>query len=110
MKTYPEYFIGGPLDGQDKTERFPDIPEWEAVRCTERTGMEIHTTDSYAPIAAVDYTWHYYCHRITLGGIVLKYWYDSRMLSRQVVALRFWELILKPHEIKVSLTREGKTA
>lgn len=102
MKTYPEYFIGGPLDGQDKLTLCPDVPEWEAVRWMEEPGIE-----TVAPIANDGYAWHYYCHKIRLGGVVLKYWYDGRILSRQIVALRFWELILKPHEIKVQLKKEA---
>ncbi len=108
MKRYPEYFIGGPLDGQDKNERFPSLPEWEAVKIKGvDTGLEIHAIESGTPIEVDEWEWHYYCHRIRLGGTVVKYWYDSRLLSREVVALRFWELILSPHAIKVDLTKEG---
>jgi hypothetical protein len=42
--------------------------------------------------------------------MILVYWADDRLMSREVIKLRFWELILKPHEIKVPLTKKGVTA
>jgi len=108
MKRYPEYFIGGPLDGQAKGDRFPDHPEWMPIVCdaTEETA-EIHVAESRTPIAVVGWKWSYYARKVRLGGVVLTYWSDERLMSHEVVAMRFWELMLKPHEITVPLTKNG---
>jgi len=111
MKRYPEYFIGGPLDGQDKAERFPSHPEWMPIVCdASEESYEIHVAESRTPIAVIGWKWSYYPRTVRLGGMVLTYWADERLMSHEVVALRFWELILKPHEIKVPLTKNGVRA
>lgn len=111
MKQYPEFFIGGPLDGQDKRDRFPSLPEWMPIECdaSEETA-EIHTVDTKTPIAVPMWKWVYHAHVVRLGGVVLRYWADDRLMSKEVIKLRFWELILSPHEIKVPLTKKGMTA
>jgi hypothetical protein len=107
MKRYPQFFIGGPLDGQDKQDRFPMHPEWMPIVCdaSEET-HEIHVAESVTPIAIVGWKWSYHAHTVRLGGMILLYWADDRLMSREVIKLRFWELILKPHEIKVPLTKK----
>lgn len=107
MKTYPQFFIGGPLDGQNKEDRFPSHPEWMPIVCdaSEETA-EIHVAESYAPISVVEWRWNYHAHTVRLGGVTLVYWADDRLMSREVIKLRFWELILKPHEIAVSLDKK----
>lgn len=103
MNRYREYFIGGPLDGRDKTTEFPNISEWGVVQAIEFTGEETITHDGTDPIS-LDIRWEYHQDRFTFGGIRVAFWTDRRYTSRELIMCRLAELILAPHVITESET------
>lgn len=97
MKQYAEYFIGGPMDGREKTKEFPSTPEWGVVRSIQFTGDVLtifNSTEEYP----MDIEWDYRQGKFVFGGIVIKFWTDARLISREVIACRLAELIMEPHE------------
>lgn len=96
MIRYKEYFIGGPMDGRDKTGEFPRIPEWGAVKATDFTGDAIITHDDQV-IRPLNIEWTYVQDHFVFGGIRVPFWTDYRYMSREVVSCRLAELIMAPH-------------
>lgn len=99
MKMYPEWFIGGPLDGKDKTVEFPGA--YFGIRCDE-----IWTAEEYAKdpnmdpdlVGEVKTEWLYTPQRFVFGGLVIQFWADFRLMSRELISLRLAELVMAPHE------------
>lgn len=96
MRQYREWFVGGPLDGQDKREEFPDIPTWGEIRATESLG-DIETLDS-PESRPLNMEWCYRQDRFTFGGLVIPFWTDHRLIANQVIGMRLAEIIMEPHE------------
>lgn len=96
MMIYPEWFIGGPLDGKSKYDVFPAIPEWWTIRATEYTGDAIITYEEHL-IRPLDIEWAYSQDHFVFGGIRVPFWTDYRYMSREVVSCRLAELIMAPH-------------
>lgn len=99
MNLYREYFIGGPLHGQDRRERFPEHPEWHPIRVDDtENGMEVYADGGLLPIHILYGMWNYYPQTHWLGGQKVVLWTDAAKISREVIALAFWEIILEPHK------------
>lgn len=96
MAKYPEWFIGGPLDGDDKTKTFPNIPDWSVVNGPMLTTLKVGETISWTD---PQYMWAYRREMFHLGTVCVYFWTDNRLISREEVASRLGELIMKPHEI-----------
>lgn len=96
MKQYAEYFIGGPMDGREKTKEFPSTPEWGVVRAIDFLGDPPQYED--LAVQPMDIEWDYRQGKFVFGGIVIKFWTDARLISREVIACRLAELIMEPHE------------
>lgn len=108
MKQYAEYFIGGPMDGREKTKEFPSTPEWGVVRAIDFLGDPPQYED--LAVQPMDIEWDYRQGKFVFGGIVIKFWTDARLISREVIACRLAELIMAPHieetrATKVNLTK-----
>lgn len=102
---YPEWFIGGPMDGEDKTETFPHIPEWSAIQAPQfmkliQSGDDVSWSDPM-------YAWMYRRQTFTLGAVLVPFWTDDRLISREEIASRLGELIMAPH-VKEEI-QEGDT-
>lgn len=98
MNEYRQYIIGGPLDGKQKGEEFPDIPDWGVIRSIEFTGDELGTYDS-TETRPLNIEWNYRQDRFTFGGITVYFWTDHRLVSREIIAMHLAELIMAPHLI-----------
>lgn len=96
MNEYRQYIIGGPLDGKDATEEFPSLPF--GIRADERWTADECANDPDL-VGEIKNSWLYMPHRFTFGGIVIQYWADERLMSREVIALRVAELVFAPHLI-----------
>lgn len=109
MKRFHEYYIGGPLDGQVRNPNKPAPFMIEAIEYVDLLGAPEfhpdHVTDTETYVK-----WTYYPHRYMLGTHVVTFWSDDRMLSKELIKARFWELILKPHEFIPETTQEGVPA
>lgn len=108
MNQYTEFFIGGPMDGEDKTETYPKIPEWSMIRAIEYTGDAIVTSDN-SSIRELNIEWNYQRDYFVLGGIRVPFWTDYRYMARELVSCRLAELIMEPHVKRVNL-RKAATA
>jgi hypothetical protein len=106
MNRYREYIIGGPMDGKDALDEFPHGVPF-GIRCDEHWTREDYEADPAMDpelIGQVKNSWLYMPHRFTLGGIVIQFWSDERLMSREVIALRVAELIFAPHMITTPQT------
>lgn len=93
MHTYPQWFIGGPLDGKNKTDEFPTVPDWSYVKAMEYTdGPDL---PAWAPNNSIE--WIYRMDKLTLGTVTVPFWTDRRLLPHALIATRLGELIMAPH-------------
>lgn len=102
MDRYPEWFIGGPLDGQDKHDLYPDEPDYSHIRYRETYTVEDCADDpELSPdlIGDVKQEWRYTMERLTLGAVVVPFWVDRRLTSRELISTRLGELIMAPHKV-----------
>lgn len=80
MKRYPEWFLGGPLDGQDKAETHPHKNDWSTIEVDDGT------------------IWTYSRYVFRFGDVEVPIWRDQRLTSREIALCRLGEILLAPHE------------
>lgn len=81
---YPEWFIGGPLHGENKlTGQFAHVQHTVLYIENERTMGEIE--------------WQYSLKKFILGRHVIRCWIDPRMMTDITAQNDIIDFILKPH-------------
>lgn len=80
MTEFREYFIGGPLNGKDKREEYPDVADTVAIRYTDG-----EVTYSYGRMIVMVFDYH------------VPVWIDARYGSPELDRLRIAEMFMAPH-------------
>jgi len=93
MQVYPQWFIGGPLDGKDKETEYPTVPDWSCIRAAE------YRDNSDDPVwySSDRIDWLYHMDKLTLGAVIVPFWTDRRLMPHVLIATRLGELIMAPH-------------
>lgn len=98
MTKYPEWFIGGPLHGEDKLVRFPDA--YGMVLWIEYAHSWTH--DHEFIISKLK--WQYQRRTFCMGSVVIRIWVDEYLSELEATTL-LGELIMKPHEVQRELNQ-----
>lgn len=99
MKKHAEYFIGGPMDGEEKTKKYPRVPDWGIVEAVQFGLDEYKVPGSPEITNTIETRWHYRREHFTFGGIPVYFWTDTRYMSREMVNGRLAEVLMAPHDI-----------
>lgn len=95
MNKYPEWFVGGPLDGKDKTVEYSTIPNWSVVRAVD---FRSYSFGIDVLFSTEQTEWLYRMDKFTFGALVIPFWTDWRFMSREIIATRLGELVMAPHK------------
>lgn len=106
---YPEWFIGGPLHGRDKTEHSPTVPEYDRVRHVETLPSEVMADWPNQSGLWTETEWLYRRVTFVFGSVDVPFWTDERLMARSEIESRLGELIMAPHvkDEKDETTEEG---
>lgn len=102
MNTYPEWFIGGPLHGKDKTEMYPNVHSMVRALPLPEDSANVLGHTVTGDWCRWEDEWHYTPQRFVFGGIVIRFWIDYRYTPREIAATDLAKLIMAPHVKKVS--------
>jgi len=91
MSKYPEWFIGGPLHGKNKSE-YSHCPDWHVINAD--------SIDAGPGIPTQVATWRYRRDTFRLGTVIVPFWTDKRMIAHEQIASLLGEIIMAPHALK----------
>lgn len=116
MRTYREYFIGGPMHGKDKMEVLPGGADWAPIYAMDHKVMDQDILKNAPFHVALDHAmdtdpdrWAYYRRTVHVTEMDTVYvWVDLRRTPQEVARLMMWELLMAPHIAPVHVNENEK--